>query len=527
MVRENIARTSSRRCAAAAVLCAVAAAGCNRPGGVAEQANPTAATLGICIGGPGVCIADPGSAPADCSQDDTVDTLVVESFDDYNSSTTNSAQDLYTYTDGTSALSFETYGHTLANNLQTGWEPPVTEAPDSIAKCHTHPASYYRGVLHAFGGPFLGWGGGLGVSSAKLNGRLGVHYAEQRGTGLTATGASIGDAGAATGDPFAPKDNCCVNALMVTDGGTPCVMTQDPRYAAVCPPADSEYAVATAAIDVSQYDGVSFWARRGPNSQAGIRVMVGDKYTDDDLNYLALTEEANTGQPQPTYCHRNRECDCLNHQECTAIPLQTLNDDLAAQNPGNVTMIMGTESATNLVSVCGTVPPAGWNPLNSCLNNELECVGTGGGPSFCCDVSNCNSVYAAFPCDQLPNTGPFADAGMVHGDPQFYGRPCTPYQFPNGVGGSYCYDPATDPPPWPSTELCGDFWMVTVDLTTDWQFFKVPFTNLRQQGWAKRQPKLDLTSVSVVRFSWDTGWIDYWIDQVSFYREKSGNAGAQ
>jgi hypothetical protein len=67
--------------------------------------------------------------------------------------------------------------------------------------------------------------------------------------------------------------------------------------------------------------------------------------------------------------------------------------------------------------------------------------------------------------------------------------------------------------------------MKTVDLTTDWQFFKVPFSVLRQQGWAKKQDHLDLHSVSVVRFSWDLGYIDYWLDQVSFYRAKTGGGG--
>ena len=41
-----------------------------------------------------------------------------------------------------------------------------------------------------------------------------------------------------------------------------------------------------------------------------------------------------------------------------------------------------------------------------------------------------------------------------------------------------------------------------------------------QQGWAQRSAKLDLTAISVVRFTWDGGYVDYWIDQVNFYRHK-------
>jgi hypothetical protein len=514
MMGQVIARRSSRNRAAVIVLGAAALAGCNRAGGEAEQADATAATFGVCIGGTGACVPDPGSAPADCSQDDTVDSLLVESFDNYPGTNGPAAEAWYTYTDGTSGLYFEDAYHKLETNTESGYQPAVAQAPAAISSCH-HPSNInIPYVLHVFAGPFLGWGGGMGISMAKMNGRL-LPYGEQ-GNG------PLGN------DPNAPKDGCCTNVNTLNsaqqngqDGGA-CIMTSDPRYAAICPPADTEYAVATAAVDVSQYDGVSFWARRGPNSQAGIRVMVGDKYTDDDLNYQALSYEAATGISQPTYCHRNRECGCTNHQACTPTTIGQLNTDLAIQNADSGFSVSVPGNASDPVSVCGTTPPKGWNPVNLC-KPLLECVGANGGPSFCCDTSNCNSVYPAFPCDVLPDAGRFPEAGAgLPGDPQFYGKPCTPYAWPNGVSSSYCFDPKTDPPPWPPTELCGDFWMTTIDLTTDWQFIKVPFSTLRQQGWAKRQDHLDLHSASVIRFSWDLGYIDYWLDQVSFYKEKTG-----
>jgi hypothetical protein len=120
------------------------------------------------------------------------------------------------------------------------------------------------------------------------------------------------------------------------------------------------------------------------------------------------------------------------------------------------------------------------------------------------------------------NSGPSGccgDGGF--GDPQFAGRPCTPYQWQNGVGGSYCFDPAIDPPPAPSTQQCGDHWAATPTLTTEWKYFTIPFTDLHQLGWAKKSEHLDLTAVSVVRFTWDAGWIDYYIDSLSFYRHRT------
>ena len=66
--------------------------------------------------------------------------------------------------------------------------------------------------------------------------------------------------------------------------------------------------------DVSQWDGISFWARRGPDSQAGFRVLIGDKNTDDDVSYLMYREDPT----MPRFCERVRECACLNHMPCTA-----------------------------------------------------------------------------------------------------------------------------------------------------------------------------------------------------------------
>ena len=60
-----------------------------------------------------------------------------------------------------------------------------------------------------------------------------------------------------------------------------------------------------------------------------------------------------------------------------------------------------------------------------------------------------------------------------------------------------------------------------MNLSNEWQFYTVPFSAMAQQGWAKRSAGLDLKSVSVVRFTWDGGWIDFWIDDVRFYKTKT------
>ena len=105
-------------------------------------------------------------------------------------------------------------------------------------------------------------------------------------------------------------------------------------------------------------------------------------------------------------------------------------------------------------------------------------------------------------------------------DTKYFGSTCSPYSFVGSITRNYCYKPGVGPNPAEGTQQCGDFWMKPVNLSTDWTLIKVPFSSLLQQGWAKRQYQLDLSSLTNVRIQWDRGWMDYWISDVRFYRTK-------
>jgi hypothetical protein len=132
-----------------------------------------------------------------------------------------------------------------------------------------------------------------------------------------------------------------------------------------------------------------------------------------------------------------------------------------------------------------------------------------------CQQTRCDEVYPAYPDDQA---NPSAPRGT---DRQFYRKPCTRYTMRNGIHSKWCFDPTMGERPAETTEQCGDHWTNVVNLSNEWQFYTVPFNSMLQQGWAKRSPKLDLTAVSVFRFTWDGGWVDYWIDDVALYRHKT------
>jgi hypothetical protein len=339
--------------------------------------------------------------------------------------------------DGTSALT------------PSGYNPPATL---SATRCMSDSNKIEFNIK---GGPFLAWGGGLGVSMAHFNGM---------------------------------ETNLC--------GGT--------NHPDICPPVRAGDPVSSAALDLSDHtnskgvavrgwDGVSFWARRGPTSQPLLRVLVGDKFTDDDLSYLA-----DTGDPQhlqPRFCERIKECGCF-YQNLTCAPYPPTAG--GGVQPDGV-YYCGAPGSSPAPAVMAPTP-----------NMNLNCPNGDGGVIGCatntCNHTRCDEAYPAYP-------GNGADI-------KFAGRPCTPYVFRNGINTAVCYDPAKDPPPAEPNELCGDFWTYPVVLTTEWKFFKVPFTQMYQQGWAKKAPYFDTASVSVVRFTWDAGMIDYYVDDLRFYRAK-------
>jgi hypothetical protein len=127
-----------------------------------------------------------------------------------------------------------------------------------------------------------------------------------------------------------------------------------------------------------------------------------------------------------------------------------------------------------------------------------------------CLRTRCDEEYPAYP------------GGILGGplDVQFNGKPCEPWTFRNGVTAMYCYDKAAGERVAEPNEQCGDHWTKTVALTNEWRFYTVPFSEMTQQGFAKRFTSIDLTAASLFRFTWEGGWVDYWIDDVRLYRAK-------
>jgi len=388
------------------------------------------------------CMPDPGSGPVDCDRAlDGLEFLTIWDFEarmgDSGGDPYPHGRNMYTYTDNSTPF-LKPSG--WQSNTSAGFDSYEFE-PEANAggPCHSEYA------LHLYGGPFRGWGGGVGITMNWIQGRL-------------------------------------------CEGDNP---------DEVCPSEDSHPhdRVRARLLDVSQWEGISFWGRRGPDGQAGIRVMLGDITTDDDVSYIMSQSLVDDDTPEaikeyyrqhPRLCERIRECGCKNYKPCTLWDPDpsTPGLDQDDENAGGGYYCWDPE----------VDPPPG-EDLGCALTAEYER----------CGETACNIGHPPWPDEP---------------DDQFNGKPCTEYAFPASYFGEYCYEPGD--PDWPAPpnndEQCGDHWMKPVNLHNDWEFIKVPFTDLHQQGWAMESHHLDLSRVTVFRFTWDRGWIDYWIDDVSFYR---------
>jgi hypothetical protein len=413
------------RCVLATLVAAALATSCgSRPGPGLWDGSFGTGSCGAGSNGQFTCTPDRGSWPADCAAEERG--LALFPLGDF---TKENAAKFYVYTDKS--------GQGRVSSFDRGWEPSTVADP--FPRCADGSAPR---ALHIQGGPFYGWGGGVGTSAKDWSGFP------------------------------APSDL--------------------PGY------------LSAAAIDASGYEGVALWARRGPDSQGGVRVLVGDIDTDDDISYLTYVEDPAIKRN----CERVRECACTNHKTCQrwdTAPLDMTTPNLKAWseavNAENLDRQYQMWSCASAGSYCE-------DPSADTVPGYFT---TGGMTTRCntCAQTRCDERYEAYP-DQ--------SVGDAKADAQFYRKPCTPYTFRSGISSAFCFDPGKDPPPAEQDEQCGDHWTSPIYLTDQWRLYLVPFSEMLQQGWAKRFAKMDTRHVTLVRLTWDGGYIDYWVGWIGFYR---------
>lgn len=395
---------------------------------------------------------------------------------------------------------------TTLNFYPFGWEPRAI--PDPFGLCGREK----NHIFHIAGGPFIEWGGGFGRSLRCMNTTVWTDNPTQKAITSWRAAHDLADEESRGQMYCHVGESAAAGAVQVLAA---CASPEDTVMGKACPKRDRDYkkdpnsvskeelAMVGVTVDVSEWEGISFWGRRGPNSQPGIRVLLGDKYTDDDISFAQYIMDP----MQPRYCERTFECKCKSSSRpCTEV---TEQEAIAINNALN--------SPHNDI----TDPPLSPNSYN------LAPVQPGDG--ICWDRNAENAIFKATQtqyCGQrtTKHQSDSAKSLNVSIEPLTFDTTCQEFSFRGSVTSDFMYNPQSSIPaqqkPAEASQNCGDHWMKSVDLDYDWKFITIPFTEFLQQNWAKRSYKLDLTALSLVRLTWDRGYIDYYIDDVRFYRKK-------
>lgn len=377
----------------------------------------------------GACTPDPGSKPVDVAGAESGYQFAWLWDLDPGAGHEGKAWATFTYDDNTSDFVLPIRTPSTTRYGQGGWEPLSDAVPAGQGPAW---AARFKG------GPFTEYGGGFGMSLRSIS-----NNATARST------------------------NPSIQLLEQTPS------TEYPNPSA-------------GAYDLSSYEGVAIWVRRGPDGQSTMRLGITERNSAEDLNSSAVVDSEGKKAPgieEGKYCQRWRYCGCSGGTPCTEVPG---TGEYRCYDPA--------------------LDPATPEELNGNQVKYPHC-----GTSRCQDG---NASTAGPDYDPLFWKKPTPEHPEWTGDAL-----CSPAVTSDGHSDLYCYDPAIDPEPPAKRERCNNPYSRPITVTTDWQLIKVPFTELRQADEAKVSDDMDLHSVKQFVVTYGAGWIDFWVANVGFYKK--------
>ena len=427
--------------------------GPNTPYFVLPTPNPVDSTLPKSVN-------DPGPGPTADSECHAPDGMVILPMSDFSGSLIAKS---YTFNDTTSKL----WPVALAD-----WEPAATPIPPEWGNLCAAPGQIFAGSpqgldSHAMhlAGVFHNYGAGIGTAFFNHQTTL--------------------------------QDNPPINFTLATDMN----QTVINGYAG-----DKFLQYADASVfayaDLSAYDGVVFWARRGPYGEPGFRVAIADRTTSDDYNRQL--------PPDLAACRSKYIlCSCQNGSPCThfvrdpALP----NTDLSVPKTGDYCWDPALDATPSVdptqrcgQTACDSIDIVADRDINQRVGAQIP------SPLY---------SYISNPVNAARAAAWFPAPGKITCSPE-------PYVFKDSTmpSGRYCYDPSQDLPPPEAQEQCGDSFLAPVSVDLDWHRYTVAFNDMRQGNIDKRSPGMDKTRMLSVIFAFPGGNLDVWIDGLGLYRKK-------
>jgi hypothetical protein len=378
--------------------------------------NDAEAMKKACVG---ACRTDPGSKPVKVAEVEAGYQFAWM----WDFANEPNARATFTYDDNTTDFVVPFRTPSTTGYGTGGWEP----IPDAVPLAWQGPTQAVRFK----GGPFTEYGGGVGMSLRTISN--------------------------------APKDVAMPRA--------------NPAIALLEQAPSAEFPDPTGgAYDVSAWEGLAVWVRRGPDGQSTMRLGLTERNSAEDLNSSAVLNVMMMhpqGVEEGKYCRRWRYCGCSGTTPCSPVPGSPIGEQRCFD-------------------------PAIENPTIAELSDQIKYPH--------CGVSRCKDKNSS-------TIGPDEDV-------YFKDKQCAPAVTSDGHSDLYCYDPGVDPTPPSKRERCGNPFSRAITVSTDWQLIKVPFTDLRQADEAQVAGGMDLHSVKQVAFTYAGGWVDFWVANIGFYRKQ-------
>jgi hypothetical protein len=467
---------------------------------------------------------DPGPTCTDCRQDDAYEVMTISDFED------GFAPAWFNYGEPGILLEPSQAGEARAedggvipnlNPPQPWWGLQVA----NLEKDHGGARCGSRYALHMTGDRFSSWGGGFVTRHFIVRG----DYMDRENL--------CGARSDLTENPNQPLDGgLLVNGIGKVPQFMPESYGTTRESATGCifwasPVADQPSVLG---FDVEDFDGISFWARRGPSGQSSIRVALVDSSVSDDLAlyterlyYRAEKARDPNAVVDPdkagAACTRVEEC-CEN---CSVV------DYLKYVPPVIVGSTVIEPARCDPVTEKRCHVPGERlvhcrpNPDNPGLIQLFDYRGTDCGlapgpdtPDYCWTtdpVQVANSWDDDFPLC-CPPTMENENPAELNGDPRYGGTECRPYIFNyDQSSGSYCYHDG-EVLPEKNQNRCGEAFEASVVVHTEWRHFRISWDELRR--FTPDKEPLDPKAIWQVAFYFGSGYLDTYIDDVGFYRRR-------
>jgi len=268
-------------------------------------------------------------------------------------------------------------------------------------------------------------------------------------------------------------------------------------------------------VDLSAYDGVTFWARRGPYGEPGFRVAALDRTTSDDFNRQLPPDRA-ACRSKYILCSCQNAAPCTDWDPTTAPLTNGLTLGATPATQGFLVAADGTPKAPKKGSYCwdpslDTYPPM--DPTLRCGQTACDSIDSTLDRPSAASIPSPLFSYISNPVSAERALAWYPPPGKITCSPE-------PYVFQDSTmpSGRYCYDPGKDLPPPEAHEQCGDSFLAPVTVDLNWHRYVVPFKDMRQGNINHRSPGIDKAVMESLIFAFPGGNLDVWIDGLSLYK---------